>query len=81
MANGKHQIEYLITEATERVAEQGVAAETTDLMLAAFGYLAHEVRRPKQVWEGKKVMAGSVGGGGVLGAGALELIQRMFGGG
>ena len=80
MPNGKHQIEYLITEATERVAAQGVAADTTDLMLAAFGFLAHEVRRPKQVWEGKKVVAGSSLGGVGLGAGLIELIRAVFGG-
>lgn len=80
MPNGKHQIQYLIDEASERVAEKGTSADTTDLMLAAFGYLAHEVRRPRQVWEGKKVVAGSVGGGGVLGAGLMELFQRLFGG-
>ena len=80
MPNGKHQIEYLITEATERVAAQGVAAETTDLMLAAFGYLAHEVRRPRYVWEGKRVVVGSMIGGGGLGVGIIELIRAMFGG-
>ncbi len=80
MANGTHQIEYLITEATERVAEKGVKAETTDLMLAAFGYLAHEVRRPREGWAGKKVVAGSLGGGAVGGAGILELIRMIVGG-
>ncbi len=80
MPNGKHQIEYLITEATERVAEKGTSADTTDLMLAAFGYLAHEVRRPRQVWEGKKVVAGSSLGGVGLGAGIVELIRAVFGG-
>ena len=80
MANGTHQIEYLITEATERVAEQGTAADTTDLILAAFGYLAHEVRRPKQGWAGKKVMAGSGVGGVGLGAGVVELLRAVFGG-
>lgn len=80
MPNGTHQIEYLITEATERVAAQGVAADTTDLMLAAFGYLAHEVRRPKQAWAGKKVMAGSGLGGVGLGVGIVELIRAVFGG-
>lgn len=80
MANGKHQIEYLITEATERVAEKGTSADTTDLMLAAFGYLAHEVRRPRQVWEGKKVAVGS-GFAGLIGGGGIgELVRMVFGG-
>jgi len=77
MANGKHQIEYLINEATERVATDGTQADTTDIMLAAFGYLAHEINKPKS---GKKWLGGGIAGG-VLGGGAIsEFIRNIFGG-
>lgn len=80
MPNGKHQIEYLITEATERVAAEGTHADPTDILLAGLGYVAHELRRPQKVWEGKKVVAGSSLGGVGLGAGVVELIRAVFGG-
>ncbi len=45
MANG-HQMQRLIEQATEQVASEGRAADPADLMLAGFGYLAHEISRP-----------------------------------
>jgi len=75
MANGKHQIEYLITEATERVATEGVKADPTDIMLAGFGYLAHEIRAPRG---GKKLLGGGIAGG-LLGGGAIaEFFRNIF---
>lgn len=79
MANGTHQIEYLITEATERVAIQGTAASPTDIMLAGFGFIAYEVRRPKPRLEGKKMVLGSLGLGGGAGVAILEAFRALFG--
>jgi len=80
MPNGKHQIEYLINEATERVAEQGNAANTTDIMLAAFGYLAHKMNEPKGGGVGKKWMAGGIAGGAAVGGTVTEFFKNIFGG-
>jgi len=81
MPNGKHQIEYLITEATERVAVEGVKADTTDIMLAAFGYLAHKLNEPKGGGVGKKWLAGGVAGGAAVGGTVTEFIKNIFSGG
>jgi len=79
MANGKHQIEYLINEATERVAAQGTSAAPTDLNLAAFGYLAYKITEPRTK-TGKKWVAGGLVGSAGVGAGVLELIRALLGG-
>lgn len=40
MSNQQNQVTYLIREATERVAVQGMDASSVDIMLASVGYLA-----------------------------------------
>jgi len=78
VANGTHQIEYLIQEANEEVAAKGMQADSTFLLLAAIGYLAHEIKRPRGWLSGKKgVAGGSVGGAGV-GVVILETIRNLF---
>ena len=75
MANGQHQIEYLITEATERVATEGTQADTTDILLAAFGYLAHQINKPRGV---KKWVGGGVAGGALGGGAIAEFVRNIF---
>lgn len=77
MPNGQHQIEYLITEATERVAIKGTNASDTDIMLAAFGYLAHKFNEPKHR-PGKKWMVGGIAGGAGVGATITEFIKSVW---
>lgn len=79
MPNGHYQIEHLIEEAGNRVAEKGRAADQTDLMLACFGYLAHEIQKP-QWWSIKRVVPIAFTGGVAFGTGILSAILKWAGG-
>lgn len=79
MPNGHYQIEYIIREAGERVAEKGRGADDTDLMLACFGYLAHEIQKP-QWWSIKRVVPIAFAGGAAFGTGVLGGVLRLLGG-
>lgn len=76
MANG--QIDHLIEDATDRLAEEGKDADLRDVMLAGFGYVVREVRRPQSLMEGKKGFAagGVVGGTGI---GIVDVFLRFLG--
>lgn len=76
MPNGNHQLEHLIEEAIGRVAERGVDASHTDIMLAGFGYLAYQINRP-QWWSKWPV---SFGGGGVVAVSVVGGIMKWLGG-
>ena len=76
MPNGNHQLEHLIEEASNRVAELGTEADQVDIMLAGFGYLAYQINRP-QWWSKWPV---SFGGGGVVSAGVIGGIIKWLGG-
>ena len=78
MTNRDTQIQHLIQEATERVAEEGRNADMEDLMLACFGYLVHEVNRP-QWWSIKRVVPLAFTGGVAFGSGVLAGLARWFG--
>ncbi len=77
MPNG--QIDHLIQDATDRLAEKGQEADLRDVMLAGFGYVVSEVRKPHGLLGGKK---GALAGGGIVAAfaGVVELIRGAFGG-
>jgi len=79
MRNGNHQLEYLISESMERVAQDGRNAETVDIMLAGFGYLAYEIQKP-QWWSVKRVVPIAFGLGGTFGVGVLGVILKWLGG-
>ena len=69
------QIKRYIQESSDRVADVGWDnADLKDVLMMAIGYM-----KPSK--PSKKLIAGGVGGGGVLVAGLLELAQRLFGGG
>ncbi len=77
MANG--QIDHLIQDATDRLAEKGQDADLRDVMLAGFGYVVSEVRKPHNLLGGKK---GALAGGSIVAvlAGVIEVIRGVFGG-
>ncbi len=77
MPNG--QIDHLIKDATDRLAEKGQEADLRDVMLAGFGYVVSEVRKPKGFLNGKKGLAAG-GVGGATGVGLLDVLLRLFGG-
>ena len=77
MANG-HQLDIAIKKAAEQLARDGW--ETADLrlvMLAGFGYLAHEIRRPPWL-RLRTLWPAGVGVGGGLGAAIVTAITRYF---
>lgn len=76
MAN--YQLEHLIEEATNRVAEMGRASEDVDLYLACFGYLAREIQKP-QWWSIKRVVPAAFTGGVAFGAGIISVILKWVG--
>ncbi len=77
MANG-HQLDIAIKAAAEQLAREGwESADLRLVMLAGFGYLAHEIRRPPWLRLRTLWPAGIAGGGG-LGAAVLTLIQRYL---
>ena len=67
MPNGKHQLETAIWDASDTVAREGWEdADLRLVMLAGFGYLAHEIRRPaslrlKELLPAATVTASAVG--------------------
>ena len=75
MANS-HQMEQAIHRATEEVAEQGW--ENADLrlvMLAGFGYLAHELTRARQPrWNLRWVVPVLLTVGAGIGGGVLKIL-------
>ena len=77
MANG--QIDHLIQDATDRLAEKGQDADLRDVMLAGFGYVVSEVRKPRGFLSGKKGLAAS-GLGGATSVGIFDVLLRLFGG-
>ena len=79
MPTSNYQIEHIIRESSEAVAEQGRAADPTDLMLACFGYLAHEIQKP-QWWSVKRVVPIAFGGGGLFTIGIVGVILKWFSG-
>ena len=55
MSNGQHQMSQAIREASETVAREGWDnADLRLVMLAGFGYLAHEIRQP--AWLRPKIL-------------------------
>ena len=55
MPNGQHQMSQAIREASDTVAREGWDNAALRLvMLAGFGYLAHEIRQP--VWLRPKLL-------------------------
>ena len=55
MPNGTHQLHSAIKDASEQVAREGWEdADLRLVMLAGFGYLAHEIRQP--VWLRPKLL-------------------------
>lgn len=77
MANG-NQMEHLIRESTDRVAEAGRNADFVDLHLASIGYLAHEINKP-QWWSVKRLLPVAFGAGAAFGSGILAGIFRVIG--
>ena len=75
MSNGNHQLEHLIEEATDRVAEDGSNAEQVDIMLAGFGYLAYQINRPQ--WYSRWPV--SFSSGSLIGASVIGGIMRWLG--
>ncbi len=59
MPNGQHLLSLAIREASEQVAREGWEdADLRLVMLAGFGYLAHEIRQP--AWLRPKVLIPTV---------------------
>ena len=59
MSNGQHQMSQAIREASETVAREGWDnADLRLVMLAGFGYLAHEIRQP--AWLRPKILIPTV---------------------
>jgi hypothetical protein len=55
MPNGTHQLHSAIKDASEQVAREGWEdADLRLVMLAGFGYLAHEIRQP--IWLRPKLL-------------------------
>ncbi len=68
------QIQRYIQESSDRVADVGWDnADLKDVLMMGIGYM-------KPAKSSKKVVLGSVGGGGALGAGLVELVRMVFGG-
>jgi hypothetical protein len=67
MANGQHQLTQAIRAASDQVAREGwEEADLRLVMLAGFGYLAHEIRqpawlRPKVLLPSATIIASSIG--------------------
>lgn len=77
MANG-HQLEMAIKEAADTLAREGwESADLRLVMLAGFGYLAHEIRRPPWLRLRTLWPAGFAVGTGV-GAGVYMAVLRML---
>lgn len=78
MSPRNYQLEHLIKEAMDRVAERGKEADMPDLMLAGFGYLSHEIQRP-QWWSIKRVVPVAFAGGIAFGSGIFSVILKWTG--
>lgn len=72
-----HQMEILIREATERVASRGREAELPDIMLAGFGYLAHEIQKP-QWYSIKRVVPIAFAAGAMIAGGIAQFVSAPF---
>ncbi len=73
------QMDHLIRDATDRLHEQGTeSADLKDVMLAGFGFMVYEIRKPKAFHEGKKgVLTGTAVGG--TSVGLVEILLRFLG--
>lgn len=72
------QLDHLILEATDRLAEQGSQADLRDVMLAGFGYMVYEIRKPKSFLEDKKLAGVGAVIGGIF-VGTVEIVLRILG--
>jgi hypothetical protein len=77
MPNGQHQLSQAIREATETVSREGWEdADLRLVMLAGFGYLAHEIRQP--AWLRPKLLIPAVATMATgIGAALTQLLPRI----
>jgi hypothetical protein len=74
-----HQIEHVIKRAEKQVALHGFenGVNTSVIMLAGFGYLAHEIKESKMSMKKAMALAGTVGlaAGNVIMLGILKVLS------